>query len=268
MYKGNSARSVMTHSKEVTQQFLDTAQYLTASILQYEAVYGDDFVSPGGYAMAVELIRQFDLAPGSKVLDVGCGLGGSAFVMAREFDLIVDGIDLSKNMLAIANDKLVAHGLSDRIKFEWGDCLELNRPGVYDAVYSRDVFLHIEDKAHLFSVLKAALRPGGQLLFTDYCCGQRPWSETFSDYVEDRGYCLHTLPDYAELISKAGFKQVEYQDLTDRFINILQADLEKIAGLNLSQLERAKLEQSWRQKMARSKAGDQRWGLLTAIKAS
>ena len=256
----------MTHSKQVTQEFLDTAQYLTASILQYEAVYGEDFVSPGGYSMALELIRQLDLTPGSRVLDVGCGLGGSAFVMAREFGLMVDGIDLSKNMLAIANDKLVAHGLSDRIKFEWGDCLELNRPGFYDAVYSRDVFLHIEDKAQLFSVLNAALRPGGKLLFTDYCCGEKPWGETFSAYVKDRGYCLHTLPDYAELISKAGFKQVAYQDLSDRFINILQTDLDKIAGLAIAEEDRKLLEQSWRQKMARSKAGDQRWGLLTATR--
>lgn len=256
----------MAYSKQVTQEFLDTAQYQTASILQYEAVYGEDFVSPGGYEMTVELIRQIDLTPGSKVLDVGCGLGGSAFVMAREFELKVDGIDLSKNMLAIANDKLVTYGLSDRITFEWGDCLELNRPAYYDAVYSRDVFLHIEDKAQLFSVLNAVLRPGGKLLFTDYCCGQKPWGETFIAYVEDRGYCLHTLPDYAELVSKAGFKQVAYQDLTDRFINILQSDLEKIAGLAIAEPDRNLLEQSWRQKMARSKTGDQRWGLLTAIK--
>jgi len=234
----------MAYSKQVTQEFLDTAQYLTTSILQYEAVYGEDFVSPGGYAMALELIRRLDLTPGSRVLDVGCGLGGSAFVMAREFDLMVDGIDLSKNMLAIANDKLVAHGLSDRIKFDWGDCLEVNRPGYYDAVYSRDVFLHIEDKARLFSVLNATLRPGGKLLFTDYCCGEKPWSETFSAYVENRGYCLHTLSEYAELISKAGFKQVAYQDLSDRFINILQADLGKIAGLAIAERDRKLLEQA------------------------
>jgi len=256
----------MTHSTEVTQEFLDTAQYQTVSILQYEAVYGEDFVSPGGYAMAVELIENLDLATNSRVLDIGCGLGGSAFVMASEFDLTVDGIDLSKNMLAIANEKLTAHGLSDRIDFEWGDCLQLDRPGYYDAAYSRDVFLHIEDKARLFSVLEKLLRPGGQLLFTDYCCGAKPWGEEFSAYVEERGYYLHTLPDYAGLISKAGFKQVEFKDLTDRFINILQSDLEKIGGLDLVESDRIKLQQSWSQKVARAKTGDQRWGLFTAVK--
>jgi hypothetical protein len=128
------------------------------------------------------------------------------------------------------------------------------------------VFLHIENKAQLFSVLEASLRPGGQLLFTDYCCARKPWSESFSAYVEDRGYCLHTLPDYAGLISKAGFKQVEYQDLTDKFISILHSDLNKIAELPVSESDRVKLEQSWRQKLVRSKAGDHRWGLFTAIR--
>ena len=40
-------------TEEVSQKSLDSAQYSTASILQYESVYGEDFVSPGGYDMAV-----------------------------------------------------------------------------------------------------------------------------------------------------------------------------------------------------------------------
>ena len=256
----------MSHSNQVTQEFLDSAQYATESILQYEKIYGEDFVSPGGHQITFELVGQMKLSPGSRVLDAGCGLGGSAFVMARDFNLIVDGIDLSKNMLAIANEKLAAHGLSERVSFKWGDCLELDRPEYYDAIYSRDVFLHIEDKSRLFTVLNAALRPGGRLLFTDYCCGEKPWSDAFSDYVDDRGYILHTLPDYAGLISKAGFEQVEYQDITDRFISILQSDLNKIATLDLAHSERTKLEQAWRHKLTRTEAGDQRWGLFSAIR--
>jgi phosphoethanolamine N-methyltransferase len=256
----------MTHTKQVKQEFLDTSQYLTSSILQYEAVYGEDFVSPGGRQMATELIGRMGLVPGSRVLDVGCGLGGSAFLMAREYGLQVEGIDLSKNMLELANAKLSAYGLAENVKLKCGDCLELECAECYDAVYSRDVFLHIEDKHRLFSVLKKSLHPGGQLLFTDYCCGDQPWSEDFSAYVKDRGYCLHTLSDYAGLIAEAGFEQVDYEDITDRFIEILESDLERIAGMNIDDTDRVKLEQSWSQKVRRSRAGDHRWGLFTAVK--
>ena len=256
----------MTKSIEVTQDFLDSSQYLTQSILQYEQIYGEDFVSPGGRAMAVEMIGRLGLAPAARVLDVGCGLGGSAFVMAQEFGLRVDGIDLSKNMLEIANKKLRTRDLNDQVKLEWGDCLQLERDDYYDAIYSRDVFLHIQDKTRLFAVLKSALRTGGQLLFTDYCCGPQPWSDDFSAYVADRGYCLHTPEEYSALLGDAGFKQVEAEDISARFIDILHSDLQRIDALDVEATVRTKLKQGWQQKLRRSNAGDHRWGLFSAVK--
>lgn len=256
----------MRLNEEVTQESLDSTQYSTASILHYELVYGEDFVSPGGQDMAMELIGQLALDPGSRVLDVGCGLGGSAFLMARKFGLIVDGIDLSRNMLDMANAKLAAHGLQKCVTLEHGNCLELDRPEYYDGIYSRDVFLHINDKHRLFLVLYALLRKGGKLLFTDYCCGEKPWREDFCEYVQDRGYDLHTLPTYAELIWAAGFNEVTYRDLTDRFIDILTADLVNISGTEIEDPVRDKLTQSWRAKLDRAGSGDHRWGLFIAAK--
>lgn len=256
----------MVESKQVSQAFLDNSQYLSQSIRQYEWVYGEDFVSPGGKVLAREMIARMAPAAGSKVLDVGCGLGGSAFVMASEFDCFVDGIDLSKNMLEIAGEKLLTHGLQDRVSLKWGDCLEMECEPAYDAVYSRDVFLHIHDKARLFSVLFGALRPGGKLLFTDYCCGPKPWNADFDEYVEQRSYCLHGLEEYAGLVSAAGFEQVENEDLTHRFIDILQSDLQRIAALDIELPQRNYLQQSWQQKYLRATAGDHRWGLFSAQK--
>jgi phosphoethanolamine N-methyltransferase len=48
-----------------------------------------------------------NLKPGQKVLDVGCGIGGSAFYMARDFDVKVVGIDLSSNMISLAKEYLL-----------------------------------------------------------------------------------------------------------------------------------------------------------------
>ena len=254
-------------SKRVTGRFLDSEQYTELSIRAYEAVYGRDFVSPGGESMARELIDRLDLEPGSRVLDAGCGLGGSAFLMARELGALVDAMDLSRNMIEMARRKCEEHGLDGRVVLEHGDCLALARPRRYDAVYSRDVFLHIHDKAKLFGVLLDALRPGGRLLFTDYCCGGRPWSEEFSRYVEDRAYSLHTLPEYEALLQAAGFVDVASHDLTSRFREILEAELHRIRHADLDDPTRAKLEAGWQAKLQRARAGDQRWGLLEARRA-
>ncbi|MGB5706634.1 MAG: methyltransferase domain-containing protein [Arenicellales bacterium] len=251
---------------EVTQAFLDSEQYSSNSILHYEAVYGEDFVSPGGRTMARELIAKLGLKEGSKVLDVGCGLGGSAFLMAREFGLKVDGVDLSANMIEMARSKLKAHKIEDRVCLELGDCLEINRQRSYDGIYSRDVFLHIQDKVRLFKMLHSVLRPQGRLLFTDYCCSEKPWSEGFARYVEDRSYSLNTLPEYSEIISDAGFGDVQCSDWTDRFIDILRSDLQTISGLEIEDAARQKLEQGWREKLARAESGFHKWGLFTAIR--
>lgn len=258
----------MSEVTKVTQDFLDSAQYLESSILQYESVYGENFVSPGGRELAVEMIAGMALAPGSRVLDVGCGLGGSAFVMAGDFGLQVDAIDLSRNMLELAERKLAANGLADRVSLQWGDCLELDCSERYDAIYSRDVFLHIADKARLFKVLNAALKSGGQLLFTDYCCARKPWSDEFDAYVQERGYILHTTDEYAELIGSAGFEQIDASDVTPRFIELLRMELDRIKSLPLAQTQRDKLWDNWRLKLERAKAGHQRWGLFSALKAS
>ena len=251
---------------KVTQTFLDSEQYRSESIRHYELVYGEDFVSPGGRDMAREMIARLNLPQGARVLDVGCGIGGSAFVMAGEFGLQVDGIDLSENMLEIARQKLDAHGLTGQVNFEWGDCLELDRTGVYDAIYSRDVFLHIHQKQRLFKVLYGALREGGQLLFTDYCSGPKPWPEDFAAYVESRSYDLHTPDDYVRIIEAAGFNHVTGEDYGDRFSQILRGELNRIEQLDVEPGVRDKLAQSWQQKIERSQNGVHRWGLFTAIK--
>ena len=256
----------MTEATTTTQAFLDSAQYQESSILKYEAVYGEDFVSPGGRRLASELIASMALAPDARVLDVGCGLGGSAFVMASDFDLRVDGIDLSRNMIALAQRKLAANGLAHRVELRWGDCLQLGCSQRYDAIYSRDVFLHIADKPRLFEVLHRALRPHGRLLFSDYCCGPAPWSDEFGAYVASRSYNLCSVGEYAELMSTAGFRQVEATDATARFVELLRAELDRIESLQLEQENRDELRQSWKQKIERALAGDQRWGIFSAVK--
>lgn len=243
-------------------------QYSSASVAAYEAIYGADFVSPGGREMARRFVQRLGLTPGQTVLDVGSGLGGCAFLMAQEFEVNVVGVDAASSMVLEARQRCGQKGLAQLVDFREQDCLELTDSATYEAVVSRDVFLHIHRKEQLFERLYTALKPGGRLLFTDYCCREKPWPWGFAAYVEARGYCLHTLPEYVGLIQGAGFTQVEATDITDLFVETLNSELKRVGtSKELGWTSRTGLALAWRTKLKRARSGVHRWGLFEATKS-
>jgi len=89
---------------EKHQKFLDGNQYSKNGITRYEEIFGKTWVSVGGETTTKEFVELLDLKPGMKVLDIGSGAGGSAFLMARNYGVDVHGIDLSSNMNSISLD--------------------------------------------------------------------------------------------------------------------------------------------------------------------
>lgn len=245
-----------------TAEFLDQHQYERDDIEAYEKVYGPDFVSTGGETTARRLAARLDLAAGERVLDVGCGLGGSAFLMAREYGVEVDGVDLSRNMIALANQRLARHDLGGAVRIRHGDCLQLEIDRPYDVVYSRDVFLHIPDKPRLFAALREAMRPGGRFLFTDYCRGPGPYSEAFEAYRSTWGYDLRQLDEYREVIEAAGFEEVGAEDLSAMFVEVHEAELARMGEAGLDEAHLAELREGWQAKIERATRGEQVWGLF------
>ncbi len=249
---------------EASGEFLDSGQYSADSIRKYERIYGRDFISPGGADTAREFVAMLELRSGQHVLDAGCGIGGAAFLMAKERGVTVEGIDLSRNMIDMATNRCRALGLEDRVKFRHGDLMALDAERRFDAVYSRDVFLHVQNKPALFRLLLKALKPGGRLLITDYCRGPGSLSEAFESYVEKRGYVLTTVEDYGRTLEDAGFARVRAVDLTARFAEIHAQELARLERSVGAAGELSDLVSAWRQKRDRALKGEQRWGLFTA----
>lgn len=205
---------------------LDGSQYSSNSIARYERVFGDGFISAGGVETTKEFTALLKLQPDEQVLDVGCGIGGGDFYMARTFGCYVYGIDLSVNAVLTALERAAAMGNHVKVSFEISDCTKRDFPGEsFDVVYSRDTFLHIHDKPSLFSRLFRMLKPGGRLLITDYCLGSTSASENFKSYIDGRKYELKSIHDYAQLLNDSGFVDVMGVDKTDQFSQCLQREL-------------------------------------------
>ncbi|XP_073710538.1 uncharacterized protein [Misgurnus anguillicaudatus] len=263
------------------QQFLDNQQYTHKGILRYEKMFGSGYVSTGGLSTTKEFVDMLNLTPGQKVLDVGCGIGGGDFYMAKTFGVEVLGMDLSSNMVEIAMERAVTEKLP-LVQFEVSDATKRRFPDcTFDVVYSRDTILHIKDKVDLFRknkeivfvfVFHSWLKPGGKLLISDYCCGEEPWSPAFQDYVNQRGYILYTPHRYGQFLSEVGFRNVQALDRTEQFIQVIKSELQRAEEMKDDFIQEFSREDydviinGWREKLQRCETGDQRWGLFYATK--
>lgn len=106
------------------------------------------------------------LPPGSRLLDVGCGIGGSARILTRDYGFDVLGISISEAQIARART-LTPEGLNCR--FAVMDALALDLPEAdFDAVWSVEASPHMPDKQRYVDELLRVLKPAGRLAVADW----------------------------------------------------------------------------------------------------
>ncbi|XP_019094552.1 PREDICTED: phosphomethylethanolamine N-methyltransferase-like, partial [Camelina sativa] len=260
----------LENDKDV-QRFLDNVQYKSSGILLYERVFGEGYNSTGGFETTKEFVAKMDLKPGQKVLDVGCGIGGGDFYMAENFDVHVVGIDLSVNMISFALERAI--GLKCSVEFEVADCTTKTYPdNSFDVIYSRDTFLHVQDKPALFRKFFKWLKPGGKILITDFCRSAGTPSLEVAAYMERRRYDLHGVQAYGNMLKEAGFEDVIAEDRTDQFAQVLRRELEKVKNekeeyiSDFSEGDYNDIVRVWTAKLRKAASDELKWGLFTANK--
>jgi SAM-dependent methyltransferase len=108
-------------------------------------------------------------APGMKVLDVGCGIGGPALNIARISGAEVIGVDLLSEHVRIADARARSAGLAHQVSFLRGDALDLPfAAATFDCAYSFEAGCHIPDKLGFCKECARILRPGGLFLGLDW----------------------------------------------------------------------------------------------------
>ena len=121
-----------------------------------------------GILATEELAGAAGLEPQSRVLDLGCGIGGPARHLAATFGCMVTGVDLSPGFIDAATYLTARCALSDRVTFQAGDALHLPfEDGAFDAVFLQHVVMNIEDRAALYAEVHRILTPGGRFAIYD-----------------------------------------------------------------------------------------------------
>jgi 2-polyprenyl-3-methyl-5-hydroxy-6-metoxy-1,4-benzoquinol methylase len=111
----------------------------------------------------------FDVTPGLRVLDVGCGVGRWSSVLAKR-GAHVTGLDLSPTMVGEARRRAEANAVSNRCRFLVQDLAQLDAGEQFDLVLSVTVLQHILDAASLREAVQrmtAHLAPGGRMVLLE-----------------------------------------------------------------------------------------------------
>ena len=105
------------------------------------------------------------LPKGSRILDVGCGIGGSSRILAEDYGFNVTGITISPAQVKRARE-LTPNGLN--CHFQVMDALDLKfEDGSFDAVWSVEAGAHMNDKTRFADEMLRTLRPDGYLALAD-----------------------------------------------------------------------------------------------------
>lgn len=204
--------------------------------------------------------RKLGLAPGTRLLDVGCGWGSFALHAARVYGAHVVGVTLSREQARYARQRVDQEGLGNRIEIRFQDYRDVD-DGPYQAISSIGMAEHVGAAmlpvyaARLFTLLGS----GGRLL--NQAISRRPGSRTqtsttFIDrYVFPDGE-LQSLTTMVGAIEGAGFEIRDVESLREHYGLTLRAWI-------------ANLESHWNEAVAATSLARTRiWGLYLAGSAS
>ena len=166
------------------------------------------------------LAEKASIPRGSHVLDIGCGLGGSAFWLANQYNSRVTGLTISPVQARLATRKARAKGLADQVRFLVEDAnFWQPRPESVDVVWIMESSEHFRDKKDFFARCASALKQGGILAVCAWLRGEQPTREDDQELVDTIGQAmlsasLDTLSQYVNWMREANLQIETAKDIT------------------------------------------------------
>lgn len=179
---------------------------------------GDEAPEAAQIAMLEHCVKLAGVCSGARVLDVGCGHGGTAVFLASRHGCRVRGLTLSEKQASLAQENVRRAGVQALVNIVV-DNADTFQPlaRAFDLVWTMESSEHFLDKPGYFYRAADALRPGGRLLLAAWT-GSMASSRVRA--VAEAFLCpeLLTAQQYADLIADARLRVAVQEDLTARVI--------------------------------------------------
>lgn len=170
------------------------------------------------------LVEGCSLGPGKRVLDAGCGLGGPAVALAKEYGVRITGLTNCEPHVAVATEFAARHGVDHLAEFRHGDFMDMPFPDAsFDVVINQESFCYAPDKLAYLQGVSRVLKPTGHWRMTDPVLSGKPMSETEQEILVNvqRG---HRTPPFARLsevmatLEQAGFEMLWERNLDEEVL--------------------------------------------------
>lgn len=194
----------------------------------------------GGFEATDALARAGSFEREHHVLDVCCGLGGPARLIAYRIACRVTGLDLTQSRIDSARRLASRVGLDHLVDFVQGDATAMPLPDRrFDRVFGQEAWVHIPDKERLLGECHRVMKPGGVLAFTDIVSNV-PLTADESRQMSAEMHFPSIVPAqrYLDATRSAGFTVERHDDLTGTWKGILIARLEMYRSLKDTTIER------------------------------
>ena len=169
----------------------------------------------------VLLAHMGELHPSHRVLDAGCGRGGTALSITERTGARVDGITISPYQQQFAAALAESRGVADRVHFHEMDYLDLVFPDdCFEHVVTNESTQYVIDVRDLVEGFARVLRSGGRYTCATWCMnedfdGDNEYAERINLHY---GTSINSRRDYLEALAKNGFTAVELNDSTEQAI--------------------------------------------------
>ncbi len=169
-------------------------------------------------SIAEQTIRQMELRPGERVLDLGCGTGWATRIIARlvaegpvGFGQVV-GLDISDEMIARARE---ASPEFDNLLYVWGSAEKIPwEENYFDKVLSIEAFYYCPDQERVLGELFRVMAPKSRLYILINLYKENPCSLR---WVDKLGVPVHVRSEneYAEMLKRHTFEDIEIHHVPD-----------------------------------------------------
>lgn len=166
------------------------------------------------------IITHGGIKKSMRVLDAGCGVGGTAIYIAKHTGALVCGITLDSQQVALAHHYAKKRDLSHLIEFSTQDYTHTNFPDNYfDVVYGIESICYSSPKSHFLKEAYRILKPNGKLVIADGYLTRKASSDKEKQTIKD--FCdAFVMPEFITennmntQIKDCGFIAIKHEDMT------------------------------------------------------